>query len=477
MFARHSWKVGSPDAFQWRRDMFDTLLQRFGGFLKIGFLAFLALLLLIPVQMVRSMVDERSQRANSVKAEISSKWGGEQSVGAIRLDIPFTVTTTDTAGKNHESTIWIHAWPQKLTVNGKMETEVRKRGIYRVPLYLAGLDLSGEFQLPDPAVVGYKGAVPRWDEVLIAADVGEIQSLARPPVLEVAGKTIELAPTGEGRSVARPTIDASGRQEDGVVAANPVSDLEPSPRLGGGVHLGPSVFGALVPFHLQISLRGQGRLAIQPLAKTTSVKLVSDWSSPSFDGRFLPTSHNESEAGFDADWQVSSLNLESPMVWEGSYRSASVPLLGVRMVQPVDDYDSSDRSLKYAFLFLTLTFLAFFLFETFLDTPMHPVQYALVGLANCLFYLLTLAISEHVGFDAAYWIAAGATTFAVSGYAASALSGWGRALFLGSGTLGLYGFLYTLLKAEDWSLLMGSCGLFAILAFVMWVTRKRFRGI
>jgi len=456
--------------------MFDTLLQRFGGFLKIGFLAFLALLLLIPVQMVRSMVEERSHRANSVKAEISSKWGGEQSVGAIRLDIPCTATTTDTAGKRHETTIWIHAWPQRLDVNGRMETEVRKRGIYKVPLYLAGLELQGEFRLPDPAAFGYKGAVPRWDEAQIAADVGDIQSLARPAVLEVAGKVVELSPTGEGRPVARMAVDESGRQEDGVVVASQGAESEPAPRLGGTVSLEKAEVGATVPFHLQLSLRGQGRLAIQPLARTTSVKLSSDWASPSYDGRFLPVTHSEPGKGFEATWMVSSLNLEVPMAWEGSHRVAAVPQLGVRMVQPVDDYDSSDRSLKYAFLFLTLTFLAFFLFETFLGAPMHPVQYALVGLANCLFYLLTLAISEHLGFDAAYWIAAGVTTLAVSGYAASALSGWGRALFLGSGTLGLYGFLYTLLKAEDWSLLMGTCGLFAILAFVMWVTRNRFRG-
>ncbi|MEK7390983.1 MAG: cell envelope integrity protein CreD [Fibrobacterota bacterium] len=455
--------------------MFDSLLQRFGGFFKIGFLAFLALVLLIPVQMVRSMVEERTDRANSVKREISSKWGGEQSVGAVRLDVPCTVKSTDTAGKVHESTVWIHAWPQKLDVVGKMETEIRKRGIYRVPLYLAGLDLHGEFRLPDPATLGLKGAVPRWEEAQIAADVGDIQSLARPAVLEVAGKAVELSPTGEGRAVVPARVEDQS-EDDRVSNASSVSELEPTPRLGGAVHLEKAVVGGTIPFRLQVSTRGQGRLAIQPLARSTSVKLTSDWASPSYDGRFLPASHSESGNGFEATWMVSNLNLEVPMVWEGNWRVAAVPLLGVRMVEPVDDYDSSDRSLKYAFLFLTLTFLAFFLFETFLDTPMHPVQYALVGLANCLFYLLTLAISEHIGFDAAYWIAAGGTTLVISGYAASALSGWGRALFLGSGTQGLYGFLYTLLKAEEWSLLMGSCGLFAILAFVMWVTRNRFRG-
>jgi inner membrane protein len=446
--------------------MNSSLIQRFGGFFRLGFLALLALLLLIPVNMVESMVHERERRAESVVTEVAGKWGQEQTLGAIRLDVPCTRIVQDAKGKQSEETIWMHAWPENLTVNGKLESEVRHRGIYRVPLYLAGLELSGDFRLPDPEALGLRGVTAHWDETEVSLDGGDIQSLARAPSLEVGGKTIELTPTGSAPEASRSTGEA-------VPSAAPASNRsQPTLRLTGSASQAGARSGLNVPFHLQLSLRGQGLLSFHPLARTTTVRLTSDWASPSFEGRFLPATRNLRPDGFDATWSVSSLNLDVPMHWSGERAAESVPTIGIRMVQPVDGYDCTQRALKYAFLFVVLTFLAFFLFETFLSKPLHPVQYALVGLANCLFYLLTLAISEHLGFDIAYWIAASGTTLVITGYAASALSGWLRALLLGAGTAGLYGFLFTLLKAEDWSLLMGACGLFLILAFVMWVTRK-----
>jgi inner membrane protein len=446
----------------------SSLVQRFGGFFRLGFLALLALVLLVPVTMVQSMVHEREMRSKSVIKEVSEKWGQEQTLGAIRLDVPCTTVEKDAKGRERTVTVWMQAWPEVLNVNGKLESEVRKRGIFRVPLYLAGLDLSGEFKLPDPEALGLKGAVPRWNEAQINLDGGDIQALARPPVLEVGGKTIELTPAG----AARPrTSDGEPVRNDGAYEVDRTTRT-PSIRLAGSVPQVAARPGQSLPFRLQLSLRGQGSLSILPLARTTNVSLSSDWASPSFEGRFLPATRNLRADGFDATWSVSSLNLDVPMHWQGDRAPEAVSILGLRMLQPVDNYDCTERSLKYAFLFVVLTFLAFFLFETFLDKTLHPVQYALIGLANCLFYLLTLAISEHLGFDIAYWIAAGGTTILISGYAASALSGWLRAAILGAGTLALYGFLFTLLKAEDWSLLMGSCGLFLILGFTMWITRK-----
>ena len=391
--------------------MFDSLLQRFGGFLKIGFLAVLALLLLIPVEMVRSMVSERDERARNVVTEISSKWGESQYAGAVRLDVPCERSWTDTSGKPQKEILWIHAWPRKLDITGTMESEIRKRGIYRVPLYVANLEMDGEFQLPDPSAMGLAAYTPRWSEARMAVDAGETQSLARPPVLTVGGNPVDLAPTGAVRSGPESVAEVRPESRRDAMQAPHVLEREPVLRLGGAVDLGKAASGSILPFHFQASLRGQGLLALQPLAKVTTVRLKSDWASPSFDGRFLPSTRNVRPDGFEASWSVSSLNLDVPTTWSGTAGQGEVPYLGVRMVQPVDDYDSSDRSLKYAFLFITLTFLAFFLFETFLATNLHPVQYVLVGLANCLFYLLTLAVAEHLGFDAAYWISAGLTTW------------------------------------------------------------------
>lgn len=451
-----------------------SLLQRFGGFFRLGFLAVLALLLLVPVTMVESMVHEREQRSREVVREVSEKWGQEQTLGALRLDIPCTRLVSDTKGRVTEETVWMHAWPETLDVVGELKSEVRQRGIFRVPLYKAGLDLGGEFKLPDPAALGLRDVTPRWAEARLELDAGDVQSLIQTPKLTVNGVVLELSPTGDARKVEKEEAASPSSSESARLAATARNGSSPALRLGADLKLAGAHVGQVLPFMLQLSLRGQGSLSLHPLARSTSVKLTSDWSSPSFEGRFLPTKHNglPTGKGFAAEWSVSSLNLDVPMRWTGSQSLESIPVLGIRMVDPVDGYDCVNRSLKYAFLFVVLTFLAFFLFETFLETSLHPVQYMLVGLANCLFYLLTLAISEHLGFDTAYWIAAGGTTVLVGGYAASALSGWLRAGLLALGTLGLYGFLFTLLKAEDWSLLMGSCGLFLILSFTMWITRK-----
>lgn len=449
-----------------------SMVQRFGGFFRLGFLAILALLLLVPVTMVQSLVHERERRSRDVVREVSEKWGQEQVLGALRLDVPCTRLVKDAKGRVSEETVWMHAWPETLDVVGELKSEVRQRGIFRVPLYKTGLDLGGEFKLPDPAALGLRDVTPRWAEARLELDAGDVQSLIQTPKLTVNGMALELSPTGDARRVEKE--EAPSSSESARLTATARNGSSPSLRLGTDLKLTGAQAGQVVSFMLQLSLRGQGSLSLHPLARSTSVKLTSDWSSPSFEGRFLPTKHNPLPGGkgFAAEWNVSSLNLDVPMRWTGAQSLESIPVLGIRMVDPVDGYDCTNRSLKYAFLFVVLTFLAFFLFETFLETSLHPVQYLLVGLANCLFYLLTLAISEHIGFDLAYWIAAGGTTLLVGGYAASALSGWLRAGLLALGTLGLYGFLFTLLKAEDWSLLMGSCGLFLILSFTMWITRK-----
>ncbi len=139
---------------------------------------------------------------------------------------------------------------------------------------------------------------------------------------------------------------------------------------------------------------------------------------------------------------------------------------------PVDVYQQAERAVKYAIIFIVLTFLVFFLWEIFQATLLHPMHYAFVGFALCLFYLLLVSISEHTGFDTAYVISAVAATLLIGGYSRTVLKGRRQASSVVGALASLYGFLYLLLSLEDYALLAGSIAMFIVLAFLMFVTRR-----
>jgi inner membrane protein len=145
---------------------------------------------------------------------------------------------------------------------------------------------------------------------------------------------------------------------------------------------------------------------------------------------------------------------------------------GVSLIDPVDQYLKSERAIKYALLFIGLTFAAFFLFEVLKRLAVHPIQYSFVGVAMAMFYLLLISLSEHVGFNMAYAVSATACVVLVGTYVSGILHSVKRGLGFSVGLTALYGLLYSLLNAEDYSLLMGSLLLFMLLGVVMMATRR-----
>lgn len=435
-------------------------LPRFRSAWRLGLLVALGLLLLIPLSMVRGLVSERQSRSQEVHREIASKWGESQTIAPPILSVPWTRTTTQKNGKILREETWIRTYPESLAIDADLETQTRKRSLFEVPVYTVSMDLKGVWN-PEDLRKSSPGPdwTPQWTRAVVSVDPGEARSLVRAPNLELAGRGMELSPTVPMGGVAGCHLHAK-------------ADLSTQTM-------------ARIAFRLQVVQRGSDEIAFVPAAGTTAARLRSDWASPSFQGSFLPDRSTITASGFDATWSVSSLNMEIPMTWrdedhggkddedEGDYGATSSPsTFAVSLLEPVDDYDSLDRSMKYGSLVVGLAFLALFVFEAFLDRALHPVQYGLIGLALALFYLLALSISEHLGFDTAYAISASVVTGLVTGYASSVLAGWKRGALLGTGLVVLWSFLYTLLKAEDWALLMGSTGLFLILALVMWLTRR-----
>jgi inner membrane protein len=227
-----------------------------------------------------------------------------------------------------------------------------------------------------------------------------------------------------------------------------------------------------IPFAMQLKLKGSEQLHFLPLSSNSKFEILSTWTSPSFDGNSLPNEWKYIDTGFKAKWNFIKANLPfGTVVREGSLKAASTAF-GVSLVQPADQYSKTTRSVKYAILLIGLTFALFFIIELMQKKPLHPVQYVLVGLALVIFYTLLLSISEYMLFDYAYLTAALATILLITFYAKSHFNNWKSASIFGILLTCLYAFIFILIRLEDAALLVGSIGLFIILALVMFGSRK-----
>jgi inner membrane protein len=205
------------------------------------------------------------------------------------------------------------------------------------------------------------------------------------------------------------------------------------------------------------------------------VELRSNHPSPSFQGGWLPGRRTVGNSGFSASWSVPSLGRNYGQAWEESSDMQSLlegSKFGVELIEPTDQYHMAERSTKYASLFIALTFAAIWLMEVLAGLKVHPIQYLMLGGALCLFYLLELSLAEHLGFHRAYALASCSVVLMLAAHCVTVLRRAARAVAVGIEAIALYGFLYILLTNEDYALLIGSIGLFAILGLAMFLTRK-----
>jgi inner membrane protein len=422
---------------------------------KMVVIAVLILILLIPLLMVGGLVSERQQRHDAVTAEVASSWGNAQTLQGPVLVVPFHTYGEDDKGRlvtyEHRACFL----PEALKVTGRLEPEKRSRGIFDVMLYRADLRLSGAFRRPSFGAWGIPSKDVQWDQASLAIGIPDMSGIRQGVDITWAGKVLQLSPGGAVEG-----LWSSGLQV-------PVSRLATAPE------------GQTWDFGFDLVLNGSRELRVLPFGKQTTVSLRSPWASPSFVGKFLPESHRVTPQGFEATWNVPYFGRSYPQQWQGQETERVAPAsavmgssFGVGLFLPVDVYQKTERSIKYGVLFILLTFLTFFLYEVFSPFALHPMQYLLVGSALCLFYVLLLSISEHAPFALAYILASLATIGLIAGYAAAILRGRLRALGVGTALAALYGYLYVLLQAEDYALLLGSVGLFLILALVMYVTRR-----
>lgn len=416
---------------------------------KLVAIGAMILFLLIPAAMIDSTVQERRGRRDGAVGEIHAAWSRRQVLSGPVLAVPVRVLTGhDKAGKPLYAHYDARFTPETLDVTGTARTQTRSRGIYKTAVYTADLALSGRFEAPDFSALNLGGiGAPEvfWERARVAFGVSDLRGIKESASLEWGGKSVTLEPGHAG-------VQALGQ---GVEAAVPADALRA---------------GRSVSYRLPLALRGSEGLSFAPYGRTTTVAVESSWPSPSFFGSFLPDTRAVGKDGFKAAWKVLHINRPLPAAWVGDPRLEE-SAFGVNLLIPVDHYGSVQRSTKYAVLFIFLTFLAFFLTEFSGERRLHPVQYLMIGCGLVLFYLLELSLSEHLPFGAAYLAASAAVVALLAAYA-KALFGAPVAAGVAAGASGLYAFLFVLLRAEDYALLLGSLGLLAALAAVMYATRR-----
>ncbi|CAB3755430.1 membrane protein [Burkholderia sp. MSh2] len=423
--------------------------------------AFLALAILIPLQMVQGIVRERADYRQNALQSIWASYAGPQAVTGPVLVVRYTEVTRvrddSPAGGKTKTSLRSEAkrllvFPKTLNVDGTLSVNVRYRGIHKALVY--GLDsrMTGTLPLPDlsklPQAEGHVSF--RIDSAYVSLGIGDLRGLKAQPDLRIAGRRFD--------------VEQSTRLESLRQGVHADVDLAALTDARAGA--------TAVPFSIGLSLAGAESLAFAPVADQNDFSLKSTWPHPSFGGEFLPAERTVDARGFVSNWHVTSFNTKAREQVASGNGDSVIETASVSVIEPVNVYLQTERATKYGALFVMLTFASFFMYELVKRLRIHPIQYTLVGLSLALFFLLLLSLSEHIAFGLAYLAASGACIGLLGFYLSFVLHSVKRGAMFAALLAMLYAALYGLLLSEDNALMLGSLMLFAILAGIMTLTRR-----
>jgi inner membrane protein len=415
-------------------------------FIKAVFIFIMALALWIPAYFVLELVKERQGRQNEAIADISSKWAGPQTVISPILMIPYSETTKDDKGNAIAVKRKSYFMADKVDIQSKVFPEKRHRGIYDVIVYRSEIAINGKF---NPLAWQQLKIPPEnilWNEAVVLFKVKDnLKGINEDISINWNGNTIAFNPQESGLS----------QLEDAFAAPVPFNAEE-----AGKEH----------SYSMKFLLNGSGQLMFTATAKENKLSMQSKWPDPGFTGAKLPDTRQVSDSGFVAGWKY--MNRSVPLVWKDTFYDLSASVLGADLLIPMDSYNKTERSVKYALLCIVLTFASFFLIETYYRRSLHLVQYGLAGLALVLFYSLLLSMSEYIGFNPAYLISSVATIGLVMWFIGSILKSSRLGLFTSFVLTVVYGYIFIIIQLQDYALLMGSIGLFIALAIIMYFSRR-----
>ncbi|MCP9201254.1 cell envelope integrity protein CreD [Gramella sp. GC03-9] len=423
----------------------------------------LTLVLLIPLLMVEELITERADRQKSVVSEINDKWGEAVTIYGPILKIPFrsfrekqiTNSLNEVTTETVEEIKYLYLFPELLNIGSNIDPEIKKRGIYQTAVYKSKTEISGNFSI---ASLDTEGILPEnilWPKARFVLKTSNLKGVNEQINIDLSNSTYAFS---------------SKYQEQNKlnVAGNDLYLMESEPIESSDLSKQQQF-----EFNMEISMNGSSEISFVPIGKATRAQITSDWKTSSFTGDFLPYNEDKiTESGFNAKWSILDINRPFPQSFSESLPDLTKFGFGVNFMIPVDEYQKSERATKYGYLVIGLTFLLFFLIQTLSKIPIHPFQYLMIGLGLIMFYTLLISISEHSSFLKAYLIAGTSVILMISLYSKSILNGWKFPIFIGLSLLALYSFIYIIIQLESYALLVGSIGLFLILAGVMYVSRK-----
>ena len=426
---------------------------------KLAIIAGILVLLAVPLLLVVSKIYERSEFRDAARADIARSWTGEQQVIGPLLAVDYVQVTT-TRELDDKTRLYITREdevrktlvivPETLAVESRLDTETRYRGIYEVPVYTSSTRLTGTFSTEQLLELVRREGIRSIGVPFLSLGVSDPRGIARPPELRWGDASHAFEP-GSGVPF-RPA---------GIHAPLDDLDVDDVQRLD---------------FAVELELRGMSSFGLTPVGDSSAIAVQSNWPHPSFEGLYLPVDREIRNDGFSASWQTSrfatNIGDQAAACSDGACEDLLGNTLGVRLVEPVDVYLQAQRATKYGMLFIGLTFTAFFLLEVLKNLAIHPIQYALVGLALAIFYLLLISMAEHIAFGTAYLVAALACCGLLAFYVSYVLGSMVRGVAFGTSVGVLYAVLYIITMAEDFAFSMGAALVFVALAAVMYATRR-----
>jgi inner membrane protein len=455
-----------------------NLFERFNRWIqesimiKLLSIGFLILVLLIPSAWIQDMISERQQRADETIDEVADKWSGTQTLSGPVLIVPYKkheIIDRGVAGKEiHESIEKAFFLPEELDITGTVNPQILHRGIFDAVVYESSMDITSTFFKPDFKSLSVPEENVLWNEATMVFGITDLRGISDNPSLAVGGKSFIAEPSNNIG-----VIVPNSRVETNTLYAADSQTTRPATGSGIAIKLGwKSADDFVGNVDVKLNLKGSRRLDFVPVGKTTWTKISGPWADPSFDGEFLPATREISDSGFSATWKVLHFNRPFSQQWTGDDQQLSGADFGLKLLIPVDQYQKSMRTSKYGVLVILLTFVALFLVEITQKVRIHPFQYILVGAALIIYYTLLLSFSEHIGYNLGYILASTATVILVGLYSTTFLRTTKLALLFSFLLVIFYTFIFVIILQQDFSLLIGSIGLFLIISMLMFFSRK-----
>lgn len=433
---------------------------------KIIIIMVLGLLLLIPMTFINSVVKDRIRYQNEAISSIIEPVGDSANIQGVVIAIPYLEKFIDSDTKEIGYTRkYIFYMPNEYNVTGDVEVTSLSRGIFKAPIFNSKLNITGRFDKYNAEIYNLdeNNTIILYDEAMIILGIGNKKNLMK-----------------------LPNILINQNEELKYYEKNINIDLNMFNNKFLYTISRDSILNGF-DFNITMDIQGGNSLIITPLASENTFKISSKWKDPSFTGGFLPTKREVNNNGFNAEWNIASFNTSFTKYWtsdENSNRLNNIDnnqyytsnqesnnvLISFLLLN--DNYQKTSRSIKYAILFIFIPFFVLFLCEVLSKRRIHPVQYILIGIANAIFYLLLLAISEHINFNISYFLSALMVTALTSIYIGYIIKSPRYTISMAIVESLIYIFLFGILQLTDYALLMGTLGLFAVIALAMYFTRN-----